>query len=140
MHPGIDADPAANAGRAPRPDVDGSFGFPPGGFKASGKAAPPKNPAGNVPWDSVFDFFRNAAEGLRDGVNLRERVDEIATVDTTVNTRTLKISISLPLAGLDDLLDRFGDERIDEIATILSVIFRNEFAATMSSMDIEDED
>jgi hypothetical protein len=135
IHPGIAAASAANAN--PGPTVDGSFGFPPGGFQSSGRAAPPR---GNAAWDSVFDFLRNAAEGLRDGVNLRERIEEVTTLDTTVNTRTMKISLSIPISDFDELLDEFGEDKLPEMATILSSMFRDEFLATVDSMGVEEED
>lgn len=139
MHPEVGAGPAPGSG--PRPSADGAFGFPPhpgAGFRSSGKAAPPKPP--ETPWvDGIFDFLRGAAENLREGLNLRERVLEAIDLTTTVNTRTARIVVTIPLADLDEIYEDFGDERAPEIATIISSLVREEFMATLDSMGIEDD-
>lgn len=139
----------------PPPTPDGAFGFPPsgaagtahkGGFRASGRAAPPKPPgAAAEPHKegfvgTVFDWLRNAAEGLREGMTLRERVLDMTDVASTVNTRSIRITVSIPLSALDEVLDEFGDDKDTEIATILSMIVRDEFMGTLSSMGVEDYD
>lgn len=143
------------AAAAPPPVTpDGAFGFPPSGaagasskgFRASGRAAPAKPPgAAAEPHKegfvgSVFDWLRNAAEGLREGMTLRERVLDMTDVASTVNTRSLRITVSIPLVALDDIMDEFGDDKDTEIATILSTIVRDEFMGTLASMGTDDGD
>lgn len=140
-YPGIGA-----AASAPPPaQPNGAFGFPPGsGFRPSGKSAPPRPPGEVEPpgfVDSVFDWLRGAAEGLREGMSLRQRLLDAVTIDSSINTRTMKISIAIPLAELEDLLEDFGDEKDIEIATILSSFVRDEYLNVVSSMaaDVDDE-
>lgn len=139
LHPDIAAGSAGNS--APRASADGAFGFPPSpgaGFRASGKAAPPKPP--DAPWvDGIFDFLRGAAANLSEGLNLRERVIDAIDVSTTVNTRTARIVVTIPLADLDEIYEDFGDERAPEIATILSSLVREEFMATLDSMGLDED-
>jgi hypothetical protein len=127
--------------RPSSPPIDGSFGFPPGGaseFRPSGKSEPPPREGGGFV-DSVFDWLREAAAGVREGMDLRQRVLDAINLDSTVNTRTMKITLSIPLTELDGLLTDFGDKDA-EIATILGSVVRDEFIATLSSMTIEDDD
>lgn len=141
-YPGI----AALAAAPPPPEPGGAFGFPPppkpaAGFQASGRATSASPPDGGKGFmGSVFDWLREAAEGLREGMSLRDQVLDSVTVDTTVNTRTMKISLSIPLAELDALFEAFGDDKDSEIATILSTVVRDEFMGFLTSMDTEDAD
>ncbi len=137
-HPGLRA--AVNSSGTSTP-FDGAFGFPPrgdGAFRASGKAEPPRG--STLPWDDIFNLLRNAAEGLRDGVTLRGRLEEAVSLDTHVNTRTMKIVVSIPLAELDAIVEDFGDERLAEVATIISTMVRDEFVETVESMVLDEED
>lgn len=124
--------------RPPGPDASGAFGFPPwpGGFQPSGKAAPPRPVGGFM--GGVWDFIQNAAESLREGMSLRERVRDAVTVDTIANSRTLTFRVSIPVRDLEDLLDYTGPSRDDELATILASLVRVEFAAILASMDTDD--
>jgi len=138
-HPGLRA--AVNSSGSASSAFDGAFGFPPrgdGAFRASGKAESPRG--ATLPWDDIFDFLRNAAEGLRDGVTLRGRLEESVSLDTHVNTRTMKIVVSIPLADLDAIVEDFGDERLPEVATIISTMVRDEFVETVESMVLDEED
>ena len=136
------------AAEAPPPqEPNGAFGFPPPSagkerFQASGRAVPPRTP--EKPKESfvgsVFDWLRDAAEGLREGMSLRDRVLTMADTAATVNTRSLRITVTIPLAALDDVLDEFGDDKEGEIATILSTIVRDEFLSTLASMGTDDGD
>lgn len=143
-YPGI----AAAAAAPPPPEPNGAFGFPPrpgaagAGFRASGRAAPPKaTPAKEESFiGSVFDWLRDAAEGLREGMSLRDRVLDMTDVTSAVNTRSIRITVSIPLADLEDVLEEFGDDKEAEIATILSTVVRDEFLGTLVSMGVEDGD
>jgi len=124
--------------RPPGPDASGAFGFPPwqGGFQPSGKAAPPRPVGGFM--GGVWDFIQNAAESLREGMSLRERVRDVVAVDTVANSRTLTFRVSIPVRDLEDLLDYTGPSRDDELATILASLVRTEFLTVLASMDTDD--
>ena len=138
-YPGIGA--AATA--PPPPPPGGAFGFPPQspgatGFRPSGKAAPPKQEEGFM--GGIFDFLRGAAAELREGLTLREQVIESVSVETTVNTRTARIVVSLPLYAIEELYAQFGEEKAPEIATVIASLVRAEFLSTLSPMGLDDGD
>lgn len=125
-YPGIGA--AASA--PPPPEPNGAFGFPPrGGFRPSGRAETPKED-GFI--GSVFDFLRNAAAGIREGMTLRERIADVIGVETRVNSRTARITVTVPVDDLLELYDEFGEDKTSEIATIVASMVRDEFVETLS--------
>lgn len=152
-YPGIGVAAALPASPAP----DGAFGFPPpgtakpgaapgAGFRASGRAAPPVPPVPPVDIskesfvDGVFEWLRSAAEGLREGMTLRDRVLDAAETTSVVNTRSLRVTVTMPLTALDAIFDEFGDDKDPEIATILSTVVRDEFLCVLTSMGVEGGD
>jgi len=153
-YPGIGVAAAFPASPAP----DGAFGFPPPpgpakpgassgtGFRASGRAAPPVPPVPPVDpskesfVDGVFEWLRSAAEGLREGMTLRDRVLDAVETTSVTNTRSLRITVTMPLTALDAIFDEFGDDKDAEIATILSTVVRDEFLCLLTSMDVEGGD
>jgi hypothetical protein len=145
--PMLDA-PAAAPPPPPPSNVDGAFGGfpswrtppprPGGGFRPSGMAEPPKPAAGGF-MGSVWDFLQGAAQSLREGMTLRERVKDVTAVDVTANTRTFTMRLTIPIRDLEELLDD-GPERDEEVATILASIVRQEFLNVLASMDSDDGD
>lgn len=145
----LDAPPAPDAPPPPPPPWGGSWGAQPppppgprpaGGFRPSGKAEPPK-PAqgGNGFMGSVWDFIQGAAASVREGMTLRERIRDVATVDTVVNTRTFTLRVTMPVRDLEELLDELGPEQDEAIATILASLVREEMLTLFASMDTEDD-
>lgn len=127
-YPGIGAEASA----PPSPEPSGAFGFPPrggSGFKPSGRADPPQE-EGFI--GSMWDFLRNAAAGLREGMSLRERVVDVVEIETRVNSRTARFTVSIPLAELLEVYEEFGDEKTPEIATIIASMVRDELIETLS--------
>jgi hypothetical protein len=89
---------------------------------------------------SVWDFIQGAAASVREGMTLRERIKDVTAVDTTVNTRTFTMRVSIPVRDLEELLDEVGPEQDEAIATILASLVREEFLTVLASMDTEDDD
>jgi len=148
--PMLDAPAAAPPPPPPPSNVDGAFGGfptwrtppprPGGGFRPSGMAEPPKPAAAGGFMGSVWDFLQGAAQSLREGMTLRERVKDVTTVDVTANTRTFTMRVTIPIRDLEELLDDAGVERDEEVATILASIVRQEFLGVLASMDPDDLD
>jgi len=88
---------------------------------------------------SVWDFIQGAAASVREGMTLRERIRDVATVDTVVNTRTFTLRVTMPVRELEDLLDELGPEQDEAIATILASLVREEMLTLLASMDTEDD-
>lgn len=87
---------------------------------------------------SVWDFLQGAAASVREGMTLRERVRDVTTVDTTINTRTFTMRVVMPVRELEELLEEVGPEQDEALATILASLVREEFLAVLASMDSED--
>jgi hypothetical protein len=147
-HPSIRAQldaPEPSDAPPPPPPWGGAWGAPPprpaaSGFKPSGKAEPPK-PAGTPGFmGNVWEFLQGAAASLREGMTLRERVRDITAVETSVNTRTFSMRLSIPVRDLEELLDELGPEMDEALATVVASIFRDEFVAVLASMDTEGGD
>jgi hypothetical protein len=132
-YPGI----GAAASQTPPPQPSGAFGFPPGessGFRPSGRAESPKD-GGFM--GGVFDFLRNAAAGLREGLTLRDRVLDVVAVETRTNSRTARITVTIPLDGLVALYEDFGEDHAVDIAVIVGALVRDEFVEALS-MGLDD--
>ena len=147
-HPSIraplDAPEPSDAPSSP-PPWGGAWGATPprpatGGFRPSGKAEPPK-PAGSPGFaGSVWEFLQGAAASLREGMTLRERVRDATAIETSINTRTFSMRLSIPVRDLEDLLEELGPEMDEALATVVASIFRDEFVAVLASMDTEGGD
>ena len=138
----LDAPEPSEAPPPPPPPWGGSWGAAPprpaaGGFRPSGKAEAPK-PTGFM--GDVWAFLRDAATSLREGMTLRDRVREITGIETSINTRTFSMRLSIPVRDLEDLLEEQGPEMDDAIATIFASLVRDEFLTVLASMDTEDVD
>jgi hypothetical protein len=137
----LDAPEPPEAVPPPPPPWAGAWGVPPrpaaSGFKASGKAEPPK-PTGFM--GDVWAFLRDAATSLREGMTLRERVRDITAIETSINTRTFSMRLSIPVRDLEDLLEELGPEMDEALATVVASLVREEFLTVLASMDTEDVD
>ena len=81
---------------------------------------------------SMWDFLRNAAAGLREGMSLRERIVDVVGIETRVNSRTARFTVSVSLADLLEVYEEFGDEKTPEIATIIASMVRDELVEALS--------
>ena len=125
-YPGIDV----AASPPPSSDANGAFGFPPGsGFRPSGRAEPPREDGF---MGSVWDFLRNAAAGLREGLSLRERLLDVVEVQTRVNSRTARVTVTMPVEELLAICEEFGEDKSPEIATIIASMVRDDLIAMLS--------
>ena len=73
-------------------------------------------------------------------MTLRERVRDATAIETSINTRTFSMRLSIPVRDLEDLLEELGPEMDEALATVVASIFRDEFVAVLASMDTEGGD